>query len=236
MILFPVSLLITALAATVFATMAPSYPDPGTIWTAGKSYSILWADDGTAPSINQSWTSFKIDFMTGSNDNQTFLTNVATGLDGSKISSYTWTAPNVDPYAAVYFFMFTNAAGESAWTTRFGIVAKDGDTLAAEPEKTQPNGQAIPWGNGHLASASAAATAAATSSSAVPSVASSPSAASASITLAQDGSGHDQSGTATAAPSKAAVATAADASSAVPFLPSPILTVAGIFLAFLITM
>lgn len=24
------------------ATMAPSYPDPGAIWTAGKQYQILW--------------------------------------------------------------------------------------------------------------------------------------------------------------------------------------------------
>lgn len=32
------------------------------------------------------------------------------------------------------------AAGETAWTTRFGIVAKDGDTLVPEPEKTQPTG------------------------------------------------------------------------------------------------
>ena len=32
------------------------------------------------------------------------------------------------------------AAGETAWTTRFGIVAKDGDTLVPEQEKTQSTG------------------------------------------------------------------------------------------------
>lgn len=31
--------------------------------------------------------------------------------------------------------------GDSAWTTRFGIVAKDGDSLVPESEKTQPDGK-----------------------------------------------------------------------------------------------
>ncbi|CDS05774.1 hypothetical protein LRAMOSA08302 [Lichtheimia ramosa] len=163
------------------ATMAPSYPDPGAIWTAGKQYQILWVDDGTSPSVNESWTNFKIDFMTGDNTNQKFLTNVANGLDGSKSTSYTWTAPHVDPYSAVYFFMFTNAAGESAWTTRFGIVAKDGDTLVPEPEKTQPTGEKIPWGNGKLIdnanTAVNASTTSSTTSSATASPASGPPAA-----------------------------------------------------------
>ena len=33
--------------------------------------------------------------------------------------------------------------GESAWTTRFGIVAKDGDSLVPEAEKTQPDGMCV---------------------------------------------------------------------------------------------
>ncbi|CDH49010.1 hypothetical protein RO3G_01770 [Lichtheimia corymbifera JMRC:FSU:9682] len=142
---------IAALASSVSAVIAPSYPSPGTVWTAGKEYTITWKDDGQKPDLQTAWTNFKIDFMTGDNLNQTVLTNVASGLDATKISSYKWTAPQVDPYSAVYFFMFTNDKGDSAWTTRFGIVAKDGDSLVPESEKTQPDGSDIPWGNGQLA-------------------------------------------------------------------------------------
>ena len=73
---------LTMITSGVFATMAPSYPDPGAIWTAGKQYNILWGkvtrtlcekrafvqnvdssrlgDDGKSPSVNESWTNFKI--------------------------------------------------------------------------------------------------------------------------------------------------------------------------------
>ncbi|KAI7880611.1 hypothetical protein K492DRAFT_216544 [Lichtheimia hyalospora FSU 10163] len=143
---------IAALASSVSAVIAPSYPSPGTVWTAGKEYTITW------------------NFMTGDNLNQTVLKNVASNLDATKIESYKWTAPQVDPYSAVYFFMFTNDKGESAWTTRFGIVAKDGDSLVPEAEKTQPDGSNIPWGNGQLAGDGSSSTnsSAAASSSAAP--------------------------------------------------------------------
>ncbi|KAI8138160.1 hypothetical protein BJV82DRAFT_301409 [Fennellomyces sp. T-0311] len=152
--LISTSAAIMAFASGIAATMAPNYPQPGTVWTAGKQYTITWADDGNSPSANESWTNFKIDFMTGDNINMVHLTNVASGLDASAISSYTWTAPQVDPYSAIYFLQFTN--GEAAWTTRFAIVAQDGDTPAKEPESTQPSGDAIPWGVGKLASGAAA--------------------------------------------------------------------------------
>ncbi len=44
--------------------------------------------------------------MSGSNDNMTRVTTVASGLDGtdSSRSPYTWTCPEVDPYSAVYFY------------------------------------------------------------------------------------------------------------------------------------
>lgn len=42
--------------------------------------------------------------------------------------------------------------GDQEWTTRFGIVPNANTNLTAEPESTQPDGQAIPWGNGTLAS------------------------------------------------------------------------------------
>ncbi|KAI8343171.1 hypothetical protein BC941DRAFT_410599 [Chlamydoabsidia padenii] len=143
----------TALLASTLlseATMAPSYPSPGTVWKSGQQYDILWDDDKTSPSIATGWKDFKIDFMTGDNNQQIFLTNVASNLDGTKITKYTWTAPEVKPNAAIYFFMFTNAAGDSAWTTRFGITGADGQ-LATPEHATQPTGEKIPWGVGALA-------------------------------------------------------------------------------------
>lgn len=32
------------IAAGVQATMAPTYPQPGTVWTAGKQYTITWSE------------------------------------------------------------------------------------------------------------------------------------------------------------------------------------------------
>ncbi|KAI9255217.1 hypothetical protein BDA99DRAFT_155703 [Phascolomyces articulosus] len=159
---------VMAFVSGIAATMAPNYPQPGTVWTAGKEYTLTWGDDGSSPNVTEGWTNFKIDFMTGDNMNMIPLTNVASGLDASKVSSYTWTAPQVDPYSAIYFLQYTNDKGETAWTTRFAIVAQDGATPAPEPEKTQPNGgEAIPWGVGKLASGDAAASSPAASSPAV---------------------------------------------------------------------
>jgi hypothetical protein len=71
--------------------------------------------------------------------------------------------------------MFTGSDETYYWTTRFGIVTSGG-SLTTEPEQTQPDGEAIPWGNGQLASnttivTTAAATTTAAASSAVVSTA-----------------------------------------------------------------
>ncbi|KAG1463180.1 hypothetical protein G6F56_005342 [Rhizopus delemar] len=103
-------------------------------------------DDKTGPE----WSKFKIDFMTGDNHNQKFLKNVAANLDAtSNVSSLHWVAPQVEPNAAIYFFMFTNEKGEHAWTTRFGITGLDGK-LSPPQHDTQPDGKKIPWGVGKL--------------------------------------------------------------------------------------
>ncbi|KAI7855899.1 hypothetical protein BDC45DRAFT_505020 [Circinella umbellata] len=150
------SAVVMAFVSGITATMAPNYPQPGTVWTAGKEYQITWADDGEGAKLPEGWTNFNIEFMTGDNINMIPLTSVATGVDASKGSTYTWTAPQVEPYSAVYFLQFTNDKGEKAWTTRFAIVAQDGETPAPEPEKTQPNGgENIPWGVGKLAGGTA---------------------------------------------------------------------------------
>ncbi|CAO3678631.1 hypothetical protein G6F70_007195 [Rhizopus microsporus] len=131
----------------IHADMAPSYPEPGTVWKAGHQYEIVWEDDHHG-SMN-AWKKFRIDFMTGDNDHQRFLMNVARNLDATKTTSFNWTAPTVSPAAPIYFFMFTNDKGENAWTTRFGITGEDGK-LAKPQYTTQPDGSKIPWGVGKI--------------------------------------------------------------------------------------
>ncbi|KAG2198165.1 hypothetical protein INT46_002577 [Mucor plumbeus] len=99
--------------------------------------------------MERSWNKFKIDFMTGDNNSQRFLKNVARDLDAKSIKSFNWTAPDVEPHSAVYFLMFTNEKGENAWTTRFGITGPDGKLVSPE-NAVQPDGDKIPWGVGRL--------------------------------------------------------------------------------------
>ncbi|KAG1464593.1 hypothetical protein G6F56_005050 [Rhizopus delemar] len=152
------SVALVAAIVNVEAAVSPTYPQPGTIQVQGETNDITWTFDG-----KDSDQTYQIDFMTGSNDNQTVLQTVATGVSASLLK-YPFVAPAVDPYSAIYFFMFTGSKSDQAWTTRFGIVPDANTNLTAEPESTQPDGSAIPWGNGKLASNS---TSNATSSAAV---------------------------------------------------------------------
>ncbi|KAG1448975.1 hypothetical protein G6F46_011021 [Rhizopus delemar] len=154
------TLVAAALAATIAdAAIAPSYPQPGTIQVEGQSYDITWTFDGK--DANQT---YQIDFMTGSNTQQTVLKTIATDVPANRLK-YPFVAPAVDPYSAIYFFMFTGSNGDQEWTTRFGIVPNANTNLTTEPQSTQPDGQAIPWGNGTLASNSTTNSTAAVSSS-----------------------------------------------------------------------
>ncbi|GAA5807098.1 hypothetical protein MFLAVUS_000448 [Mucor flavus] len=140
------SVALIATFVAVEAAVAPTYPFPGSIQNEGQSYDITWTFDGKNPSAK-----YRIDFMTGSNDVQSVLSNVATDVDPAALK-YSFVTPQVAPHAAVYFFMFTGSDGDVAWATRFGIVGADGK-LVAEEEKTQTNGNKIPWGVGKLLSA-----------------------------------------------------------------------------------
>ncbi|KAK4515240.1 Peptidyl-prolyl cis-trans isomerase fpr2 [Mucor velutinosus] len=151
--------------ANVEAAVSPTYPSPGTIQIEGQSYDITWTFDGKDPK-----TTYTIDFMTGSNDAQTKLQTVATKVPANQLK-YSFVAPQVSPNSAIYFFMFTGSDGVSAWTTRFGIAGADGK-LVAETEKTQPNGDAIPWGTGKLLSGAAVSANASSAVSATASVSS----------------------------------------------------------------
>ncbi|KAI9356703.1 hypothetical protein BD770DRAFT_435799 [Pilaira anomala] len=143
------SVALIAAFATVEAAVFPSYPFPGSIQNEGQTYDITWTFDGKHPS-----SKYTIDFMTGSNDVQYVLSNVANNVDPTALK-YSFTTPQVSPNAAVYFFRFTGSEGDLAWTTRFGIVGADGK-LVAEEEKIQPNGDKIPWGIGKLAGGASA--------------------------------------------------------------------------------
>jgi hypothetical protein len=63
----------------------------------------------------------------------------------------------VTPHASIYFYQFSHAANASdlLWTGRFAIADASGATVPA-PNPTQPDGEAIPWGNGALADPSKA--------------------------------------------------------------------------------
>ncbi|KAI9276101.1 hypothetical protein BY458DRAFT_539285 [Sporodiniella umbellata] len=161
---FTFAALFTAIAE---AAVAPSYPSPGTIQVQGQTYDITWTFDGKNP--NQT---YKIDFMTGSNTAQKVLKTIAKDVPANSLK-YSFTAPEVSPNAAIYFFMFTGSDGDTAWTTRFGIVPSANAKLTTEPESTQPGGEKIPWGVGQLAGSNSSAAVSSASVSAA-AVASSP--------------------------------------------------------------
>ncbi|CAO3642595.1 unnamed protein product [Mucor fragilis] len=164
MILTRFALVASSFCYYVHANMAPNYPEPGTIWKSGQSYEITWFNDKQSPPMEKSWNKFKIDFMTGDNNSQKFLKNVARGLDAKTVKSFNWTAPEVEPHAAVYFLMFTNEKGQNAWTTRFGIAGPDGKLVKPE-NAVQPDGAKIPWGVGKLVGEPAANTTSTTTAS-----------------------------------------------------------------------
>ncbi|KAI9306135.1 hypothetical protein BJ944DRAFT_178772 [Cunninghamella echinulata] len=135
----------------VKADMAPSYPEPGTIWQEGEEYDITWENDGNEPNMNSTWNDFRIDLMTGDDDNQVFITTIADNLTATDMK-YHYKAPTVEPHAPIYFLMFTSATGENAWTTRFAIVGQDKRQDVPE-NAAQPNGNKIPWGVGKIVDA-----------------------------------------------------------------------------------
>ncbi|KAJ1030015.1 hypothetical protein NDA16_000928 [Ustilago loliicola] len=164
----------TAGAASAPSPLTPSSTNEGT------PLMIQW--DTTT---NQAWKSMEVKFMTGSNQNMTELYTVATGIDGTSSGAgrLLWTAPNVAPNANIYFFQFTHNGQDPTWTTRFPI-ADDSGAVTAAPFARQPEGPAIPWGNGRIVSGAAAASSSSNSSSASASASGLTAAASASTSSA----------------------------------------------------
>ncbi|GAA6064111.1 hypothetical protein JCM10212_002488 [Sporobolomyces blumeae] len=145
------------LASLVNADVVPTAPGPGDSFNEGSPCTIQWNLDTTG-----TWTDFTIQLMTGSNFQMTSLATVASGLDGTTgDGKYSWTCPEVDPNSAIYFYrkslpsclprpQFTQAGGNTSWTTRFTIASSTGATT--EPtESAVINGQTIKYGTGRLA-------------------------------------------------------------------------------------
>ncbi|KAJ3774517.1 hypothetical protein FB446DRAFT_664953 [Lentinula raphanica] len=147
---------VVLLAATAFTQLARADVVPNTPSTgkAGSTCTITWSGDSNSTS---NWSNMAIEFMTGDNFDMVFLTTVATGLDGTKSGTYSWTCPDVTIYSAIYFYQFISPAEveNPVWTTRFAIASASGDTTTP-PNDTQPDGEAIPWGKGALVDASSA--------------------------------------------------------------------------------
>ncbi|KAI0723292.1 hypothetical protein C8Q76DRAFT_390579 [Earliella scabrosa] len=141
---------LVSLSAMSLAEFTPTAPGPGDTFKAGSTCTIQWE-----PDTSGKWTNVSIHLMTGSNDNMTRVTRAASCLDGTdqNLSPFKWTCPDVDPYSAIYFYQFTNGDDlqASKWTTRFTITSPSGDTEPPE-HKSQPNGDAVPWGEGRLRS------------------------------------------------------------------------------------
>ncbi|KAI0831897.1 hypothetical protein BC628DRAFT_1415391 [Trametes gibbosa] len=152
--MFPYATLVALLAgaAVVSADPTPSAPGPGDVFREGGQCTLAWDVDPTG-----TWTEMNVELMTGDNFNMIHLTTVAKldGTDASK-TTYSYDCPQVTPNSAIYFYQFTSpSSANRTWTTRFAIGNNDGN-VTPEPNATQPNGQAIPWGAGQLVDPSTA--------------------------------------------------------------------------------
>jgi len=155
-----------ALAATgVHAAVTPTAPSPGQTFNEGSTCTMQWDVDTTG-----TWTDMRIDLMTGSNLAMVLVENVATDLDGTTLSTYSWPCPEVTPNSAIYFYQFSNGDNTTAlfWTTRFGVCSASGVCVAPQ-HSTQVDSTgatiAVPWGTGEVVGAAASQPAAAVSGS-----------------------------------------------------------------------
>ncbi|KAG9017958.1 hypothetical protein FRB90_012844 [Tulasnella sp. 427] len=134
-----------ALAAAVLTA-----PAPGAVFYEGSPCSLQWNVDTVG-----AWKNMTIDLMSGPNLAMTKVTTVATNLDGSDptLTPFNWTCPSVTPCSAIYFYQIYDSSTEDSpsWTGRFTIASPHGASITP-PNTTQPDGEAIPWGFGALAS------------------------------------------------------------------------------------
>ncbi|WWC69740.1 uncharacterized protein I206_103683 [Kwoniella pini CBS 10737] len=140
--------LLSFIAISVNAIITPTSPDSNTVVKVGESINALWTIDST-----DNWNNVEIQLMTGDNLQMVPLATVATGIDGTKVDSYSFDAPDVSPYSKIYFLQFTNGGDTTnvTWTTRFTIAGTDGSTTDPT-NSTVYSGQTVQWGTGTLLS------------------------------------------------------------------------------------
>lgn len=157
-----------ALSATAFEVSAPG---PGQVFQVGTPIEIQWTVDATKDTAK--WGKCQIDLMTGPNQNQVNLGPVATNFDCTTAASLQYTAPAVNPYSAIYFFMFTPKgaaakASDTQWTTRFAISDPSGQTTPPANANSPGTTDGIAWGTGALGGSNIAVPAGASSISSLP--------------------------------------------------------------------
>ncbi|OXB39317.1 hypothetical protein LQV05_004404 [Cryptococcus neoformans] len=198
----------------VRASITPTSPDGSTVVKVGDTIEALWNVDSTG-----GWTDVEIQLMTGSNLAMVPLATVATGIDGTSATSFSFPAPDVNPYSKIYFLQFTNGGNMTGatWTTRFTIAGSDGSTT--EPTNTTDfQGQPVGWGTGELLSSVSTSSSNSSSSSSSEAVSTSASvvaaAASTSVSSSSSSSSSFSSSSSSATSNSATPsASAADASS-----------------------
>ncbi|ODN73589.1 hypothetical protein L202_08090 [Cryptococcus amylolentus CBS 6039] len=199
------ALSLAALAAN--AIIAPTSPDSSTSVKVGEDIEALWTVDSV-----DDWSNVEIQLMTGSNLAMVALATVATGIDGTSASSYTFTAPDVSPYSKIYFLQFTNGGDMSnvTWTTRFTIAGSDGSTT--DPTNTTDS---VEWGTGTLLTTISNSTSSSTDSSSASSSASASASTSSVASAAADvASTSSEAASSSAASSGSSSSSTASASSA----------------------
>jgi len=141
------SLGVVALALLPLLAKADPVPLTPDTSNEGATCTINWNPDTTG-----TWKVMNIELMTGPNAPMKHLKTVAT-LDGTSttVTSFTYPCPAVEPNSAIYFYQFSTPAKPAAltWTTRWAIAGPDGK-VTPPPQQTQPDGQAVPWGDGNL--------------------------------------------------------------------------------------
>ncbi|KAF7289483.1 hypothetical protein HMN09_01342300 [Mycena chlorophos] len=135
------------------ADVTPNEPAPGDSFNEGASCTLGWAGDTNSTT---NWLNMAIELMTGPNEAMVHLTTVATGQDGTKAGTFSYTCPGVTLNAPVYFYQFT-APGtpDYQWTGRFTIAATNGSSVAA-PQTEQSDGTTVHFGTGSLTDPSTA--------------------------------------------------------------------------------
>ncbi|TNY22279.1 hypothetical protein DMC30DRAFT_157014 [Rhodotorula diobovata] len=132
------------------AAVQPTWPGgKGLVFRAGDTCSFRYKVDTT-----NTWTSFAVDLMSGSNYEMVEVTRIASDLDGTVgdeegNAELNFTCPEVDPPAPIYFLEATQDDKDPVWTNRFALAAPNG-TVVPAPHNNQPDDETIPWGVGAL--------------------------------------------------------------------------------------